>query len=483
MRATIVLAGLLLLSGCAVGPDFHPPATNIEAQFGEIAKLPAQHTQLVSQPVVATDWWNEFHDADLSRLIDAALQQNLTIKIAATRIRQARAERGVAAAELFPHVDMDAGYSRTRGSKNVTLPLGSTGGKGGLPGVTTELYQAGFDANWEIDVFGGTRRKVEAAGADIQAAIEDRRDVLISLLAEVARDYLELRGTQQRLAVARENLASQNEILRLTRSQHTTGLASDFDVTRAAAQASATEATIFPLEARVRHMIHALSTLLARQPNELDGELEEAKPLPALPPEVPVGLPSELLRRRPDIRRAEHEAHAATARIGSAEADLFPKFTLTGNAGLDASSLSHLFEWQSRYYQISPTAVWPIFDAGRVASNIRLEKASRDESVLRYRNTVFTALREVEDALVSCATEQSRRDKLAETFAQSQQALEIARDRYAKGLSDFLAVLDAERTALSAQDVLEQSRQAVAVNLVALYKALGGGWEIAEKKL
>jgi NodT family efflux transporter outer membrane factor (OMF) lipoprotein len=240
------------------------------------------------------------------------------------------------------------------GSPSQTGPAGNSNlltpfGKGGLPGVTTELYQVGFDSTWELDIFGGTRRRLEAATADLEAAAENRRDVLITLLAEVARNYLELRGEQQRQTVARENLATQKETLDLVQSMRRSGLISDLDTARAATQVALTAATIPPIEAQTMMSIHALSTLLALPPGALSVELEQDKPLPILPPTVPIGLPSQLLLRRPDIRRAERQIQAATARVGSAKADLFPKFALTGSAGLDSSSLIHLLDWESHY--------------------------------------------------------------------------------------------------------------------------------------
>jgi NodT family efflux transporter outer membrane factor (OMF) lipoprotein len=339
------------------------------------------------------------------------------------------------------------------------------------------LYQIGFDSNWELDVFGGTRRRLEAAADELAASVEGLHDITISLLAEVARNYIELRGAQQRLKVAHENLAAQQETLALTLSRANAGLTSRADVTRAAAQVATTSATIPPLQASVRRSIHLLSTLLAKEPLALSDELETNQPLVFLPPEVPVGLPSDLLKRRPDIRRAERQMAAATARIGSAEADLFPKFALTGGIGLDSTSTGSLFDWQSRYFFISPTVTWRVFDAGRIISNVALQKAARQESLWEYRNTILTALREVEDGLVAYATEQERRNALAEALKQNQDSLNLIRSQYENGLATFLEVLDAQRSVLSTQDQLAQADISLGTGLVTLYKALGGGWE------
>jgi NodT family efflux transporter outer membrane factor (OMF) lipoprotein len=523
------LAISAFITGCAVGPNYKRPKIEVEENFGELHKTTqtdsaTQQSKGVPEAPQISEWWRTFHDSELDALVLRAINKNYNLQIATTRLRQARAQRGIVAADLFPEIDADAGYSHARGSKNVVLPFGGGGGsgaasagskmqtrsssasdppgdppnssgtasrtpqnqlsplgKGGLPGVITDLYQIGFDSNWELDIFGGTRRRVEAATADLTAALESRRDVMVTLVSEVARNYIELRGMQQRLAVARENLTAQGEILELTRSMRKSGLVSDFDVSRAAAQVASTASTIPPLEAEIRRLIHALSTLLAEEPNALSDELALSKPLPALPPEVPVGLPSDLLKRRPDIRRAERQLAAATARIGSAKADLFPKFALTGSIGLDSSSISHLFDWQSRYFLVSPTVTWPAFDAGRIVSNIRLQKANRDESLLQYRNTILSALREVEDSLVTYACEQSRRASLAEALTESRRSFEVAREQYQHGLATFLNVLDAQRALLAAQDALAQSEQTACTDLVALYKALGGGWQITDE--
>jgi NodT family efflux transporter outer membrane factor (OMF) lipoprotein len=533
--SALTLMLIVMLSGCAVGPNYHPPKANVETNFNELARTNSAITSRATTNSITVDWWHTFNDPELNHLVEEALRENYNLRIAIARIREARYQRSIVAADLFPNVDADAGYLRARGSKNVVLPLGGSGaggaggkaispkaksslnsgasgsdsssdggggagsgvsaggnnstgpnpfaspltpfGKGGLPGVESSLYQIGFDSTWEVDVFGGNRRRLEAAAADLAASVESLHDITITLLAEVARNYAELRGTQKRLTVARENLAAQKETLDLTISRANAGLTSQADVTRAAAQAATTAAAIPPLEASVRHSIHILSTLVAKEPTALGAELETEKLPLFLPPEVPVGLPSELLKRRPDVRRAERQIVAATARIGSAEADLFPKFALTGGVGLDSTSTGSLFDWQSRYFLISPTVTWRVFDAGRILSNVALQKEIREESVWQYHDTILTALREVEDSLVAYATEQEHRAALAEALKQNQEALVLIRDRYEHGLTNFLDVLDAERSVFSSQDQLAGSEQTVATDLVTLYKALGGGWE------
>jgi NodT family efflux transporter outer membrane factor (OMF) lipoprotein len=508
------------LTGCAVGPNYHPPKTSMASGYGELTTNNSSINSLATTNSPAIKWWYALNDPELNRLMEEALRENYDLRIAIARVREARFQRSIQAADLFPNIDADAGYFHGLGSKNVTLPLGGGGsaaggkspastqtksalnssssgggsaggasgaspssdqltpfGKGGLPGVESSLYQIGFDSSWELDVFGGNRRRLEAAADEIAASVEGVHDVAITLLAEVARNYVELRGAQERLRVAGENLAAQKETLQLTLSRADAGLTSQADVTRAAAQVATTTATIPPLQASVRRSIHLLSTLVAKAPTALSAELETNKPPVFRPPEVPVGLPSQLLERRPDIRRAERQMAAATARIGSAEADLFPKFALTGGVGLDSTSTGSLFDWQSRYFFISPTVTWRVFDSGRIISNIALQKAIREETQLQYRQTILTALREVEDGLVAYATEQEHCNALAEALKQNQDALMLIRNQYDHGLVNFLDVLDAQRNVLTTQDQLVQANQIVATDLVSLYKALGGGWE------
>jgi NodT family efflux transporter outer membrane factor (OMF) lipoprotein len=486
-----ILFAAAFVTGCAVGPNYQKPKVSVEKNFAELGG------NANTNPPPA-DWWKTFHDPELEKLINEAGRENYDLQIATLRVREARYQRNIMAGNLLPTVDANAGYLRAIGSKNVNLPLGggdppdpagldandnayenelSVLGKGGLPGVWSDLYQMGFDATWEIDVFGGIRRRIEAANDQMQAAAESRRNLMITLYAEVARDYLELRGTQERLDIARKNLADQKLILLLTKSMHTNGLASDLEVTEAAAQVATTSASIPPLDAASRRLVHALSILLGREPAALSTELDAVKPMPVTPPKIPIGLPSQLLERRPDIRAAERQIAAATANIGVAEADLFPKFALTGgSAGIDSSQPGTLFDWNSHYFLVSPTITWRIFDAGRIANNIKLQKAGREDAMLEYRSTILTALQEVEDALVGTATDQARRADLVESLNQSRMSLMLSRQQYEHGLSSFLNVLDAERTVLTAEDNLAQSDQSISTDIVALYKSLGGGW-------
>jgi len=515
---------LLLAGGCtAVGPDYHPPHPDLPATYGEVEPA-ARGTGIDDGADGLGRWWRVFHDPELDSLIDQAIRGNRDLKEAVSRVRQARAQREIIDASLWPEANATAGYDRARGSKNVVLPLGalaqnsggsagsgaaaaprsspsrsiedfSSGGgasssssappggpaspfgEGGLPGVTTSLYQAGFDASWEFDLFGGTRRAIEAANAEIGSADEARRAVLTSLLAEVADIYLGLRTGQQRLAIARENLAAQNGTLGIARAKQAYGLGTSEDVDRQSAQAAMTAATIPALESAVRNARHTLAFLIGEPPNALDASLPAAGPLPPLPARLPPEVPSDLLRRRPDIRGAERALAAATAEIGVAQADLFPKFSLTGSFGWDSSQFKNLPDWGSRYYSIAPGISWPILDWGRIRANIRVQNEAQHQSLLKYEDTVAQALKEVADALVNYETEQTRRSALADGMKASDAGWDIARQRYREGLTDMLSVLDAERSFLAAQDALAASDGALRTDLIALYKALGGGWE------
>ncbi|MFP5214067.1 MAG: TolC family protein, partial [Acidobacteriota bacterium] len=329
----------------------------------------------------------------------------------------------------------------------------------------------------EIDIFGGTRRNVEASEADIQAAVEDRRDVLVSLAAEIGTDYITLRGVQQQIAIARNNLASQKHTAEITRKRYEAGYVGRLDVTNAESQVATTASQIPVLESSAQSTIYNLSVLLGLPPASLEQELTVEGLVPATPPEVPVGLPSDLLRRRPDIRRAEAQIHAATARIGVATADLFPKFSLTGSFGFSSSDLATFASWGSRAWSFGPTVTWPIFNAGKIRSNIEVQNALEEQSLIGYQKTVLVALKDVETALVSYAKEQQHRTALMEVVTHDRKAVELAMTLYTAGKTDFLNVLTAQRSLYLSENALAQSTSNVAIDLVALYKGLGGGWE------
>ena len=462
-------ACLLLLAGCAVGPNFHAPTVSTPQSWGGVGTnaTPAQPGEAssvpTSVPALVTNWWTAFNEPTLDSLVARAMEANLDLKQAESRIRQARAQRGVIAGALWPSADASGEYQRSRQKS------------AGFMGVAN-LYQAGLDATWELDVFGGTRRAVEAANSDIAASIEDRRDVAVTLIAEVALNYISLRGLQQEIVIAKDNLKAQAHSVDITRQRFHGGFIGKLDVANAEAQVATTQSQIPVLEAAARQTIYALSLLLAREPAALVDELSMGEPIPLTPPGVPVGLPSDLLRRRPDIRRAEAQLHGATARIGVATAELFPKFSLTGSLGTSGAKPSALVNWDNRFYSFGPTVTWAIFRAGAIRESINVQNALEEQALLSYQKAVLTALNDVESALVAYVREQQHRQALAEAVAANREAVALATQLYAQGETDFLSVLIAQRSLYAVQDSLVQSERAVATDLVAVYKALGGGW-------
>jgi len=459
-----VLAGLL--AGCTVGPDYHPPKTAAPAQWA--SPRDGGETNL---PAADAAWWKSFQDAELDSLVVRAAQSNLNLRAALARVREARAAAGVVAAARSPTLDAAGSYARDRYSGNGFPPF--------PPGVPVEanVYQAGFDAAWELDVFGGTRRATEAARADLAAAEYGRRNVLITITAEVARHYVAARAFQRRLAVAGANLQAQEEILALTRDRFAKGLTGELDVQEADALLAATRAQTPVFESGFRDAVYQLALLLGQPPGALLDELTNAAPIPAAPPAVPVGLPSDLLRRRPDVRQAERQLAAATARVGAAASALYPKFSLTGNAGLQSISPGDWFDAGSFFWTAGPTVQWRIFDAGRIRGGIRAQNARVDQALAAYEQTMLAAFTDVETALTAYAKEQTRRQSLTHAAQAGEQVVALARDLYSHGLADFLRVLEAQRSLYQSQDALVESERAVSSDLIALYKALGGGWE------
>lgn len=468
-RALLVSA--LLLGGCTVGPVYRRPDAALPGAWSQSLAAPLQ-----PQPAEVERWWSRFDDPLLGSLVERAIAANPDLRLAEARVREARALRAVAASALWPAVEVSGSYSRVRNSENA---LPQPGLAGALPGLELEhdLFRTGFDAAWEIDIFGRARRGVEAAEAQAEAAVEDRRAVVVTLLGEVAANYVEHRALQRRLEVTRANLEAQRETLELTRVRFEAGLAAGLDVSRAEAQVSATAAQIPALETAIKQTAHRLERLLGLHPGALAAELSSPAPIPRLPAEVMVGIPSELLRRRPDIRGAERRLAAATAQVGVAVAELFPRFSLTGAGGLQSFSAGDLLAAGSRFWSIGPTVRWPVFSAGRIRANIEVQNARQEAALRQYEKTILGALEEVENALVALANEQARRESLLASVAASRSALESARELYLSGLADFLTVLDAQRALLAAENELIASEGALASDLVSLYKALGGGWE------
>ncbi len=472
------VAVLAVLSGCAVGPDYRPPETQVpETWNAQEVVTAAQTSKTTISPAQLGVWWESFQDPTLSALVEMAVRSNLDLRQAEARILQARASRGIAGAPLWPQVNSSAIYEKSQ-SSSATVTSG--GPAIATAGGIRELFQVGLDASWELDIFGGTRRNIEAATADLRAALEDRRDVLIILVGDVGTNYISLRGLQQQIAIARKNLEAQRHTAEITRKRFEAGFVGALDVANANAQVATTEAQIPVLESSARAAIYNLGVLLGREPAALEKDLARGGPIPPAPPEIPVGLPSELVRRRPDIRRAEANLHAATARIGVATADLFPKFSLTGSFGFSSNDLTKLGNLaNSKFWSFGPTITWPIFAGGRIQWNIKLQEAVKEETLAAYQKTVLTALKDVETALVAYAKEQEHRRSLSTAVANNRKAVEYAMKLYIAGKTDFLNVLTAQLNLYTSENALVQSTSAVDTNLVALYKALGGGWEPA----
>lgn len=463
-----VLAALAPLAGCAVGPDYEPPRPTLPSAWTALGSQDAaQHSRVHALREDLGEWWRRFDDPLLASLVERALAQNLDLRQAAARVRQARGMRGVALGGLLPGGELGASHQYTRWSEAGQFPSDGDG---------FDLLQATFDALWEVDVFGGQRRRLEAAGAELEASVEALRGVRVTLQAEVAREYVELRGVQARLAIARQNLAAQRGTAALTRDRLEAGLATELDVARAEAQVATTRAALPSLLAHERQAIHRLAVLLGRQPGALAAELARPGPIPTAPRAIGVGVPADLLLRRPDLRRAERELAAATARIGVATAELYPRFFLLGSLGTVSVGLSDLFSAGSEAWSLGPQLRWSILDGGRILANIDFEEARAEEAALRFERALLEALREVEDALVAHAREQQRRAHLARAADAQHRAVELARERYGQGLVDFLAVLEAERSLYAVQEALARSDTQVATGAVALFKALGGGW-------
>jgi NodT family efflux transporter outer membrane factor (OMF) lipoprotein len=461
----LLLAGL---AGCAVRPDYILP--QISAPQSWHAELGGGATADQADPLTLASWWTALNDPILTSLIDRAVQGNLDLKKARARVREARARRGINQADLFPTLNATGSATYSRGSGSVSTAQGS------YAITARDSYSVGLDASWELDVFGGVRRSIEAATADLQASGEDLRNVLVSLLGEVALNYIEARTFQARLAIAEANLAAQVETYELTAVRVEAGLTTALDVEQATYTLESTRSQIPTLQSGSEEAKNRLAILLGEHPGAVHTELAARQPLPVPPLEVAVGVPADLLRRRPDVRQAERKLAAQTAQIGVATVELYPKFSLLGSIGLNALDLTNLLSTASRAYSIGPSVSWRLFDAGAVRKTIEVQSTLQEQALIQYEATVLTALEEVENALVAFVEEQRRRESLREASRAAERAMALAQAQYGAGLVDFRSVLDAQRSLLSLQDQLAQSEGTVTSNVVRLYKALGGGW-------
>jgi multidrug efflux system outer membrane protein len=455
-----IFSTTLLMASCAVGPNYRAPPV------APAVVKNAQSSAFVTQSPEAL-WWQEFGDAELNDLMRRALAANLDLRSAYDQVRAARAVFVERKFDYAPHVQLQGAYQHF----DQQQPGFGTGR------INAQSDSLGFDATWEIDLFGHVRRSVEAARADLGAQQANYQDAQVTVAAEVARNYFELRGAQERLIVARENLSTEHQTLELTQLLDETGRGSELDVQRSRARLKATEATIPPLEAAEKQAGYRLAVLLGERPGALDQELRPAA-VATYAKALPIGDPAELLRRRPDVRAAERQLAAATARVGVATADLFPRVNVTGFVGFLSGDVGRLFGTSSgnnaKAWSVSPTVSWAAFDIGSVRARLRASEAQSDAAAANYAKVVLTALEDTENSFVAYSSQQTQLKSLSEQAQASRRAAELADTQYREGVADFLVLLDAQRTQLDAEDSVAQAQTAVNVSVVAIYKALGG---------
>lgn len=476
LRAGAASCVALLLSGCAVGPDFVRP----ENKLHEIALTPRADYAGALRPSdsdVPSQWWTLFNDALLADLQLRAQAANLDLQVASTRIEQSRAQLGIASSDLLPSVGIGASYAREALSEHGKFAAL------GAPTTPSDFWQLGFDASWEIDLWGRIRRAREGAEATVDATVYEREATRVTLSAEVARSYLQLRGTQAQLDIAEQNRVVAERTLSVAESRERNGVATRFETSSARAQLATVKALVPELIQRRNAQMNALALLLGEPPRAIDEQLRNAVPLPTLPTKVPVGVSSELARRRPDILRAEAELHAATAAIGVAKADFYPRISLKGRVGVEAFEFGDLGSWDSRFFSVGPTIFLPIFQGGRLTQRLALNEARQKTAALAYRQTVLRAWHEVDNALDAWAAQQRQHAELLISYEQGREALRVAERGYQEGAADYLSVLTAQRNLLASQTSLNGSATGATLTLVNLYKSLGGGWNPGKLEL
>jgi len=474
----IVICLALLLGGCAsVGPNYQRPVWEAPAQWTESREKTGAALGLEE-----IAWWQAFNDPVLNGLIEQAAESNLDLEQARARIVQARADVTKAGAAFLPSVQATGSVTRTQGGTS-TITSGSSPPQS-LATAAGTIFQAGFDASWEIDVFGGTRRSVEAARARLGASVEDLRSTLLTLLGDIAKNYTDLRANQAQMEITRRNLETQQQTLEVTRERFRLGLTTYLDVAQAEAQKAATESNLPSYEAAIKQSIHRLGILLGKEPNALKGKLTTTSPLPSARGVMATGLPSDLLSRRPDLRQVERQLAASSADIGVAKAELYPKFDLTGTLGLQGDNVSKFLKISSgRYWSVIPGVTWNLFDGGKARATVKNKQAVYEENLAKYHSSFLKALEDVENSLAAYYAEQTKRRILAESVRANQEAVNLAQERYRKGLSNFLDVLTAENSLYTAQSNLSTSEAIILTDLISLYKALGGGWDAAEVRM
>ncbi|GAB1440352.1 efflux transporter outer membrane subunit [Providencia sp.] len=463
MNKAVIALTLMVLTGCqAVGPDYVPPQTRLPDNWGA-----NQNTDTL--PI---EWWAIFDDPQLSSLIQRATTNNLNLQLATARMQQSRTVLGIADSALMPDLNLEGSYQRQRATS-----VGSMDPSGKKGEADFNNWRGGFSTIWEIDMWGKLRRSSESARASFAASEENRRAILTSMTAEIASNYLQLRANQQQIIVAQENHATALQTLQLTQIRLQNGSGNQLDVAQAQVQLDQVGALLPVLADKQNRLSNALSLLLGRQPGTLVPELSAIKPLPKLTRSVPMGLPSDLALRRPDIREAAERLHQATAEIGVAKADYYPRITLTGNAGYQALSLSNMGSWSTHTFAIGPSLYLPIFDGGRIKQQVELSKYRQQEMAIAYQQTVLRAWHEIDDALSDYQAQQHRQTHLAAAVSANQHAFSLARDSYLNGASDFMHVLSTQRALLDLQSAQIVSQEETVLAVVNLYRALGGGWE------
>jgi outer membrane protein, multidrug efflux system len=463
VRLMLPLAITVAIGGCAVGPDYERPATNTAPAFS--AEDPAYAG---SAPLAR--FWEVFDDATLESLVGFSLRTNHDLRIALANLNQARALRRETQLDQLPAVTAQAGREKVRASADETTS--------GQP-LTTTLNRGSFDAIWELDLFGRVRRNVEASRASEAAVAADLQAMQVSVVAEVARNYFELRGAQEQYAVAQRNADNQRQTLKIAQARFDAGRGTEFDTARSQVLLNNTLATLPILQASIENSIHRLSVLAGEQPTALRDMLAPANALPGLPRLVEIGKPEDLLRRRPDIQAAERRLASATARIGVAQADWFPRVSFTGEIGYAANSADRIGDAATATYGFGPSIQWAAFDMGRVQARIGQARAGQQAALAQYEQAVLRALEETESALVSYRETRRQLDYLGASAQASSRATELAHKRFEGGATDFLDVLDSERSQLEVEASLARARTSAATGLIALYKALGGGWDVA----
>ena len=468
----VFLTLIISLNGCVmVGPDYVRPDIEVSKEWKNQPENSNTNTDTLSE------WWKAFDDPKLSKLIEMAVKNNLDLKKAQASIREARARKGLAKAGLFPTIESSGSTTRSKSSENT----GSVT-SGNSSAITSDLYSLGFDASWELDIFGGVRRSVEAAQANLDASQENMRDVLVTLLAEVAKNYIDVRTYQSRIAIAEEVLRTQEETYQLILWRNEAGLSDQLSVQQARYNLENTRSSIPTLRTGLEQAINSIAVLLGEQPGKVHNELSKREPIPLAPRNIATGAPADILRRRPDVRKAERDLAAQTAKIGVATADLYPKFTLSGSIGLQSISTGNLFLSGSRNYSFGPNITIPIFSGGATLKNIEIQSALQEQYLMAYKTAILNALKDVEDSLAAYEQEQKRMQALNDAARAAREAVKLAGDEYQAGLISFSDVLESERSLLTYENNLAVSEGTVTTNLISLYKALGGGWESTTNK-